>query len=121
MKKLNKFSDNCNKLQFGDYVLFQEYVREKVDGEYVFNISKPIFSIYLGSFFADMAISFNYVKWINDNRIDYITNENVKNCPVCREVSGVESHYEWSDYIDILGIWKVRPTWKEIISKYRNQ
>ncbi len=121
MKKLNKFSDICDNVQFGDYVLFQEYVRETVDGKYIFNISKPIFGIYLGCFVADMALSFNYVKWINEKRFDYITNDYVKNCPVCREVSDIASHYEWYDYTDILGIWKVRPTWKEIISKYRNQ
>jgi len=121
MKKLNKFSDNCDKLQFGDYILFQEYTQKSVDGKYVFNISKPIFSIYLGSFVADQALSFNYIKWINENHIEHVTNQYVTNCKVFKEVSGVESHYEWIDYVDILGIWKVRPNWKEIISKYRKK
>lgn len=121
MKKINKFSDNCDKLQFGDYILFQEYRSKTVDGKYEFDVSKPIFAIYLGFFIADMAMSFNYVKWINEKQYDVTTNESGKSYSNIREVSGIDSHFEWSDYIDILGIWKVRPTWKEIISKYRNQ
>jgi len=106
MRKLNKFSDNCDKLQFGDYILFQEYKDKNSLSEDMFKVTKPIFSIYLGCFVADMALSFNYVEWINDNR---------------EEVSDFKSHYEWVDCVDVLGIWKVRPTWQEIISKYRNQ
>ena len=104
-KKLNIYSDNCNDLKFGDYILFQEYTSITIDGEHSFNISKPIFAIYLGFFVADQAFAFNYVKWINENR---------------EEVYNINSHYEWTYYVDILEIWKVKPTWKEIISKYRN-
>jgi len=104
MKKLNPFSDNCNQLKFGDYILFQEYQDRNYKG--VFKVTKPIFAIYLGFFVADQAFAFNYVKWVNENR---------------EEVYDIDNHIEWSDYINILGIWKVKPTWQEIISKYRNQ
>lgn len=114
-RTLNRFSNI--KLEFGDYILFQEYVLKDKQ----FHISKPIMAIYLGMFIADQTSGFNYVRWNNDNHIVYINNENVKNYPTCKEVSGIESHIEWDDYIDILGVWKCKPKWKDIIKVYRTQ
>lgn len=122
MRQLKTYSDNSNKLEFGDYILFQEYTNRKIVGDdYQYKISKPIFGIYLGGFIADQAFGFNYVKWINEKRIVYITNENVTNYPKFKEVKNIDKHIEWYDYIDILGIWKNKPNWKQILSEYRKQ
>lgn len=122
MKKLNKFTDNFDKLEFGSYILFQKYTHKNCDDNvYNYGISKPILAIYLGSFVADQTLGFNYVKWNNDKRIVYITNEHVTNYPVLKEVEEIENHIEWYDYIDILGIWKNKPDWKQILLEYRKQ
>ncbi len=115
---LNNFLKNLSNLSFGEYILFQEYTRD-CDINSNYKISKPILAIYLGSFFADQTLGFNYVKWINPNHIVYITNEHITRYPTAKEVESIDSHIEWIDYIDILGIWKNKPTWKEIINKYR--
>tara|TARA_R110000772_G_scaffold43995_1_gene101236 strand:- start:42860 stop:43258 length:399 start_codon:yes stop_codon:yes gene_type:complete len=119
MKKKIKTLLNSDglKLQFGDYILFQEYTSDKDN----FNISKPILAIYLGNFIADQTLGFNYVRWNNDNHIVYITNEHVTKLPMVKEVEKIESHVEWNDFIDILGVWDNRPGWKQILQKYRNQ
>ena len=98
MKEINTFIKNIDKLKFGNYILFQEYIHEK--------ISEPILAIYLGCFVADQTLGFDYVKWNNENR------ENIVK---------IECHIEWMDYIDILGHWKNKPNWKQIIKKYRKQ
>lgn len=115
MRKLNTFHLQKD-LKFGDFILFQEYTQK---GDDMFDISCPILAIYLGSFVADQAIGFNYVKYINEDRVVYITNEHVTNYPVQKEVDKIDSHIEWSDFIDILGHWKHKPNWKEIIYAYR--
>lgn len=121
IRKINRFLDEDN-LEFGDYLLFQKYERDKyIDNHYTYKISKPIIAIYLGSFIADQAIGFNYVRWNNDRHSELISNEYVKNYRVCTEVKGIESHIEWDDEIDILGHWKNKPKWKEIIKSYRKQ
>lgn len=71
-----------------------------------YKVSKPILVIYLGYFVVDQTIGFNYVRWINENR---------------DEVVGIDNHIEWNDYIDIIGHWKGKPNWKEIIKCYRNE
>jgi hypothetical protein len=120
-RKLKKFCDESN-LEFGDYILFQEYTQDKHDGtQYHYKVSKPILAIYLGYFVADQAIGFNYVQWNNERHTVYVTNEHVKRYPTCKEVSGIEQHIEWSDYIDILGHWKNKPNWKQIISARRSE
>lgn len=121
-RKIKTFIENCKDIKFGDYLLFQEYEQLPHDGEqYSYKVSRPILGIYLGCFVADQTLGFNYVKWINENHTVYITNEHVTNYPACKEVSGIDSHIEWSDYLDILGHWKERPGWKEIIKCYREQ
>jgi len=99
------------KLKFGDYLLFQEYIPVLDGGKYV--ISKPKLVIYLGFFVTEtldvrQALGFDYVEWGNNNR-DY------------NEVRKVENHIEGTDYIDILGHWKNKPSWRDIIKSYRNQ
>jgi len=118
-RKLNTFINNFDKLKFGDFILFQEYVYNHKDKQV--EITKPILAIYLGSFAADQTMGFNYVIYINDNHIVRITNEHVKQYPVSKEVDGIKNHIEWYDYIDILGSWKYSPNWKEIMVAYRNQ
>jgi len=119
-RSLNKFLDN--KLEFGDYILFQEYQQDKHDGtQYHYKVTKPILAIYLGCFVADQTLGFNYVRWNNENHTVYVTNEHVTKYPTCKEVEKIESHIEWSDYIDILGHWKIKPRWREIIKSYRQQ
>lgn len=117
-RKLKTFISSSElKLKFGDYILFQEYTSNNDD----FNVSKPILAIYLGMFIADQTIGFNYIRWNNDNHTVYINNEHVTNYPTVKEAEKIESHIEWDDYIDILGVWDNRPEWKPIISEYRNQ
>lgn len=107
MRKIKTFVDNIDQLEFGNYILFQEYVQKDYNGIcYNYEISKPILGIYLGYFIADQAIGFNYVKWCNYKK---------------SEVQNIDNHIEWNDYIDILGIWKNKPNWKQIISEYRKQ
>lgn len=119
---LNSFIGTNSKLEFGDYILFQEYTQQNHDGtQYHYNVSKPILAIYLGCFVADQTIGFNYVKWINESHTVFITNEHVTNYPTCKQVDKIHNHIEWNDYIDILGHWKQKPKWQEIIKSYRQQ
>lgn len=119
---LNTFMSYKGKIEFGDYLLFQEYVPYFHDGkEYHYKVSKPTLAIYLGSFIADQTLGFNYVKWNNDQRIVYVTNEHVTRYHTCKEVEQIDNHIEWNDFIDILGHWKCKPNWKEIIKAYRKQ
>lgn len=120
-RSLNRFI-GCKNIEFGDYLLFQEYKQREHDGtQYHYKVSKPILAIYLGLFIADQTIGFNYVIWNNENHTVRITNEYVTNYPVCKEVDSIHQHIEWSDYLDILGHWKNKPRWKEIIKAYRQQ
>lgn len=119
-KVLNTFI-KCGNLEFGDYILFQEYSQNSSDNTKTYNVTKPILAIYLGSFVADQTLGFNYVRWNNENHTVYITNEHVTHYPTCKEVEKIESHIEWNDFTDILGHWKNKPTWKEIIKVYRTQ
>lgn len=95
--------------QIGDFLLFQEH---KENGE----ISKPILAIYMGCFAADQTLGFNYIKWVNENRYTLF---GFRKTRVYNEVQKIDCHIEWNDKIDILGYWKYRPTWKEIIKAYR--
>ncbi len=113
---------NNRTTEFGDYILFQEYKEAEHDGKQChYTVSKPILAIYLGCFVADQTLGFNYVRWNNENHTVRITNEYVTNYPICKEVQEIENHIEWDDYIDILGHWKQKPKWQEIIKAYRKQ
>ncbi len=120
-RKLRRYSD-VRDIEIGDFILFQEYKQSDHDGkEYSYEISKPTFAIYLGMFIADQTIGFNYVKWVNDKRIVKLSNEHVTDYKDIKQVDGIEYHVEWNDYLDVLGHWKSRPNWKEIIKAYRKQ
>lgn len=119
-RKLKTFIKHKN-MEFGDYILFQEYEYSHDTPEAKYLVSKPIMAIYLGIFVADQAVGFNYVRWNNDNHTEFVTNEYVTNAPICKQVGGIENHIEWDDYIDILGYWKKKPKWKQIIKSYRKQ
>ena len=120
-RSLSRFIGFKN-IEFGDYLLFQEYEQGTHDGkQYSYKVSKPTLVIYLGLFVCDQTIGFNYVKWVNENHTERITNKDVTNHPICKEVDGIHQHIEWDDYLDILGHWKNKPKWKEIIKSYRCQ
>lgn len=123
MKRIiTPFVNGKFKLEFGDYILFQEYEQGEHDGEeYNYNVTKPILAIYLGCFVADQTLGFNYVRWNNENHLVYVTNEHVTRYALNKQVNEIEHHIEWDDYIDILGHWKNKPNWKEIIVAYRKQ
>lgn len=114
--KLNTFIKSSKDWSFGDIILFQEYERAESD----YKVSKPILAVYLGYFVADQTIGFNYAKWVNPNHTVYISNEHVKNYPACPQAE-IKEHVEWSDYINVLGHWKSKPNWKEILKAYRTQ
>lgn len=109
-----KFED-CY-LEFGDYILFQEYIFENNK----YRISKPILAIFLGYFVADQAIGFNYVKWCNDKHKVCIKNK-IGYCFSNEQVEKIDFHIEWINYVDILEHWKNKPNWKNILLAYRKQ
>ncbi len=116
-KKLNSFIENYQQYEykFGDFILFQEY--QPGSGSY--KVSKPVYAIFLGTFIADQTIGFNYVRWTNENRYELVSNEHFINQKRYNQVGDIEQHIEWSDYIDILGYWKSRPNWKDLLAAYR--
>lgn len=117
-RKLNTFLGHVGKIEFGDYLLFQEYTQLEHDGEqYNYCIDKPILVIYLGCFSADQTLGFNYVKWNNDRHIERNSTGYISN----KQVEDIGCHIEWSDYIDIVGHWKVKPKYGQILSAYRKQ
>lgn len=112
-RTLNTFLD-IESPKFGDYLLFQEYKPLMKD---TMQVSKPRLAIYLGSFISDQAISFHYVRWVNENLMEKAPN----GYPHNRMVNRIESHTHWFDAVDILGVWTSRPGWKEILAAYRKQ
>lgn len=114
-RTINPFGENID-LKIGDFILFQEYKSEYKDGHYQYNISKPIYAIYLGFYILDMALAFNYVKWINNNR-EMVTNE--KGYSSIKEITEIQYHIEWDDFVDIIGHWNHRPTKQELLTAYR--
>lgn len=114
-KRVNSFLGGATKYEFGDFILFQDYNSQ--NGSY--NVSKPIMAIFLGTFIADQTLGFNYIRWINDQHVVVINNENITGYRTCKEVGDIENHIEWFDYVDILGHWRKKPGWKEILQCYR--
>jgi hypothetical protein len=123
MKKvLNSLIKYHPNLEFGDYILFQEYNHDET-------ISKPILAIYAGWFIADQTMGFNYVKWVNSNHFFKVKrthpslkspqNPNGEFEVDDNEQAEVHSHIEWLNYIDIKGHWKQKPNWKQILKAYR--
>jgi hypothetical protein len=112
-RKLNTLLEH-KKMKFGDFFLFQEYKSQMTRDKPVI-ITKPILAIFLGYFIADQALSCNYVQWVNTD----LTELRESGHRDIREVKDIKVHYEWDDYIDILGHWEKRPNYKEILVAYR--
>jgi len=122
-RRLNTLCDNAD-LKVGDFILFQEYrqgsyiyTEDKSNGNYQYDVSKPILAIYLGFYVVDQAGAFNYVKWLNNNREKVTSDTGHK---YMKEIDDMEHHIEWDDFVDILGRWTHRPSQKEILAAYRN-
>jgi hypothetical protein len=92
-KIVNSFLDYHSHINFGDFILFQEYKNN--NNEII--VSKPILAIYLGSFLVDQTLGFNYVRWVNDRRGKI----NEKGVYIFNEVEKIDTHIEWFNYIDI--------------------
>lgn len=101
--KLVTYINHSRFIEYGDYILFQEYKR---NDDCSYTVTKPILVLYLGAFAADQTIGFEYIKW----------NKDCSNRP-----NKIDEHVEWSNYINILGHWKRKPNWKDIIKAYRKQ
>ncbi len=96
--------------KFGDFILIQNYKQKHKDGKYVYVVEKPELGIFLNYFPADQTIGFDYIKWIKDSipfEIDFSARD------------FMSSHYDWDDHLELLGSWKYRPNWEEILESYR--
>lgn len=102
MRKINIFSDTMNKLKVGDIILFQEYKSGKGS---TFDVSKPIYAIYLGMDVYDMACVMKYIAVPKE----FNTSQEILQ----------QEHIEWSNFIDILGYWKGQPKLKNLLKAYR--
>lgn len=118
IRKLDTYIAHCPELKFGDFLLFQEYNHLKYNHN-TYCVGRPKLVIYLGFFIADQTLGFNYIQWNNELRPIKITNRYVKNYKSFKQVGKVENHIEWDEFIDILGHWERRPTWKELLSAFR--
>jgi len=114
--KLNSFigCEEVNKWNFGDYIIFQEYSPTN-DQENIYTISKPVYAIYLGMFVADQTVGFDFIRHVNYNH-KFVNKNGYRQT---KNAEHIENHIEWSDYIDILGHFSYRPTWKEILACFR--
>jgi hypothetical protein len=112
MRTLNILMQNLEGLKPGDFLLFQIYEsdqhREKGHPPKHYKVSVPIYAITLGAFVCDQAIGINYVRVPAD--VSYYSDE-----------PKVEVHIEWNDYIDVLGRFEKRPTFRELLSAYRKR
>lgn len=93
--------------KFGWYILFVEYADHDNLTNTFKSVSAPRLAIIVNQWLADMAPAFDYVEWTNFNR--YTLN-----------IPQIKTHIEWSDFIDVLGIWENRPSWKEILKAYKS-
>lgn len=84
-----------------------------------FNFPMPEFYNNWAKSMAE-AKSKPYIDLANSNHTIYISNEHVKNYPACPQAE-IKDHIEWDDYINVLGHWKNKPNWKEILKAYRTQ
>ena len=126
MKKIQTFiKGGAKRLKFGDFLIFQEYTAIGHNGtEHVYSISKPIMAIYLGYFVADQTIGFNYIEYINENRTLKEEKEyQGKKFTIYfnQEVGDIKQHTEWDKYIDILGHYKSKPGFREILAAFRSR
>jgi len=109
MKELNTLIKNCGTLRFGDFILLQLYKRQGYDRNiecYRYEIMKPTLALFLGLMPCDQTIGMEYVPWLKND---------------FNRSPELEQHVEWDDYIDILGHWSDRPTFKELRNAFRKQ
>lgn len=118
IREVNTFGSHRPTMKFGDFILFQEYDNVEYNHE-LHKVSKPRLVIYLGMFVADQTIGFNYIEWVNENKPIYITNSYVTNRKTYKQVGRVKDHVEWDEFIDIIGHWAYRPSFKELITAFR--
>lgn len=110
IKKINTLIEGEHIPRCGNFILFQEYnPTYKVDRKNAYKVSRPILAVVLDTFVADQTVGFNYVKYVPD------FSERPSNTPV------VDCHIEWSTYIDILGLWTQKPSFKEYRDAARNR
>jgi len=110
MKKINSLIYGDHKPECGNFILFQEYdPTYKVDKKDAYKVNRPILAVVLDTFVVDQTVGFNYVKYVPD------FSERPSNTPV------VDCHIEWSAYIDILGLWAQKPSFKEYRDAARNR
>ena len=97
-------------LKFGDFILFQNYNNVGIEnGQIKYEVDKPAFGIYIEEISTKGSIGFEFIRWRNNNRNNEIREK------------FVESYIEWEDFVDILGHWNHRPSWKEMLKAYRKQ
>jgi hypothetical protein len=92
-------------MEMGDYFLFQNYSSVDNGGSNMY-VSDPELAMFIGYIFMDQALGCRYIPWIKEGFV---------------EDAEIEDHVEWFDFIDILGHWKYKPTYKEILAAYRKK
>lgn len=109
-KEIKTFTDSAieKPFGFGEYILFVEYSNFNSETQTFESVSKPTLAIIVDEWICDMAIAFDYVVWSNFNR------RNSNNA-----TKEILTHIEWNDFIDILGRWENKPTYKEMLEAYR--
>lgn len=94
-------------LKFGDWFLFRHVEPAEYDAEkskYRYRQSRPILAIFAGYGVCDMALVVNFiaapraVSWLQ----------------LWDDIPLVEQIYDWDDTLIPLGIWKQRPTYKQL-------
>lgn len=117
-RKLNQLI--YNKLEFGDYFLYQKYIHEfdKETNKYKYKVSKPIMAMFLQWWPCDQTLDAEYLVWLNGNKCGW--KETAEGVRWMQEPAKIETFAEWMDYGDLLGLWKHKPSWKEILPAYRN-
>ena len=104
MKNIDTLLSHTPVFKIGDFILLQEYIYD-FDNK-AFNISSPILVIFIRHFVADQTLGIDAIKWTKDFTYDTIEQY---------------SFIEWHDYIDILGHWSKRPTFRELRQAFTNK
>lgn len=97
MRKLKTLLAHTPLFKIGDFILLQEYIYDFENKR--FNVGEPVLVMFVRHFVADQTIGFDAIKWTKD-----FSNHEIEQF----------SFIEWHDYIDILGHWPKRPTFREL-------
>ena len=110
MRKLNNII--TNNFEFGDWFLYQQYdhIWDKDIKQYKYMVSKPIMAMFIQWWPCDQTVDVEHLIWSKYG----IHRKN-------QIAANVQWFAEWMDYGDVLGHWKHKPSWKEIIVAYRKQ